>query len=102
MKLKNYGSFDYGRNLGALYDVEAWTEHRLGANPRGRTHHTAGSEKTRAMELRVRRDVARARLVHHRGVVAGEWAAGTSSPHQVAMGLNVGGRRTDVEDRRLM
>ncbi len=26
MKLKNYGSFDYGRNLGALYDVEAWTD----------------------------------------------------------------------------
>ncbi|SQC05423.1 outer membrane pore protein E [Klebsiella pneumoniae] len=26
VKLKNYGSFDYGRNLGALYDVEAWTD----------------------------------------------------------------------------
>ena len=26
LKLKNYGSFDYGRNLGALYDVEAWTD----------------------------------------------------------------------------
>ncbi len=26
MKLKNYGSFDYGRNLGALYDVEARTD----------------------------------------------------------------------------
>ena len=26
MKVKNYGSFDYGRNLGALYDVEAWTD----------------------------------------------------------------------------
>ncbi len=26
MKLKNYGSFDYGRNLGRLYDVEAWTD----------------------------------------------------------------------------
>ncbi|MEO3992533.1 phosphoporin PhoE [Pseudocitrobacter cyperus] len=26
LKLKNFGSFDYGRNLGALYDVEAWTD----------------------------------------------------------------------------
>ena len=26
VKVKNYGSFDYGRNLGALYDVEAWTD----------------------------------------------------------------------------
>lgn len=26
LKLKNVGSFDYGRNLGALYDVEAWTD----------------------------------------------------------------------------
>ena len=26
LKLKNFGSLDYGRNLGALYDVEAWTD----------------------------------------------------------------------------
>ncbi len=26
MKYKDLGSFDYGRNLGALYDVEAWTD----------------------------------------------------------------------------
>lgn len=26
LKLKDFGSFDYGRNLGALYDVEAWTD----------------------------------------------------------------------------
>lgn len=26
VKLKDFGSFDYGRNLGALYDVEAWTD----------------------------------------------------------------------------
>lgn len=26
LKLKDIGSFDYGRNLGALYDVEAWTD----------------------------------------------------------------------------
>ncbi len=26
MKLKEFGSFDYGRNLGALYDVEARTD----------------------------------------------------------------------------
>ncbi|HBX12964.1 MAG TPA: phosphoporin PhoE, partial [Leclercia adecarboxylata] len=26
IKLKDFGSFDYGRNLGALYDVEAWTD----------------------------------------------------------------------------
>ncbi len=26
LKLKNFGSFDYGRNLGPLYDVEAWTD----------------------------------------------------------------------------
>jgi outer membrane pore protein E len=26
LKLKQFGSFDYGRNLGALYDVEAWTD----------------------------------------------------------------------------
>ncbi|WP_407065978.1 phosphoporin PhoE [Escherichia coli] len=26
LKYKDLGSFDYGRNLGALYDVEAWTD----------------------------------------------------------------------------
>ncbi|WP_312985862.1 phosphoporin PhoE [Atlantibacter sp.] len=26
LKLQDYGSLDYGRNLGALYDVEAWTD----------------------------------------------------------------------------
>ncbi len=26
LKLKDFGSLDYGRNLGALYDVEAWTD----------------------------------------------------------------------------
>ncbi len=26
LKFANYGSFDYGRNYGALYDVEAWTD----------------------------------------------------------------------------
>ena len=26
LKFADYGSFDYGRNLGALYDVEAWTD----------------------------------------------------------------------------
>lgn len=26
LKLKDIGSLDYGRNLGALYDVEAWTD----------------------------------------------------------------------------
>ncbi|WP_142501819.1 phosphoporin PhoE [Klebsiella sp. 2680] len=26
LRFKNVGSFDYGRNLGALYDVEAWTD----------------------------------------------------------------------------
>lgn len=26
LKVKQFGSFDYGRNLGALYDVEAWTD----------------------------------------------------------------------------
>ena len=26
MKYKDLGPFDYGRNLGALYDVEAWTD----------------------------------------------------------------------------
>lgn len=26
LKLKQFGSLDYGRNLGALYDVEAWTD----------------------------------------------------------------------------
>lgn len=26
LKLKDIGSFDYGRNLSALYDVEAWTD----------------------------------------------------------------------------
>ena len=26
MKLKDFGSFDYGRNWGALYDVENWTD----------------------------------------------------------------------------
>ncbi len=24
--MKDFGSLDYGRNLGALYDVEAWTD----------------------------------------------------------------------------
>src|SRR5476651_2719490 len=26
LKFANYGSFDYGRNYGALYDIEAWTD----------------------------------------------------------------------------
>ncbi|ELQ6172778.1 phosphoporin PhoE [Cronobacter dublinensis] len=26
LKVKDFGSLDYGRNLGALYDVEAWTD----------------------------------------------------------------------------
>lgn len=34
LKLKNYGSFDYGRNLGALYDVEAWTRYVPGIRRR--------------------------------------------------------------------
>ena len=38
-------------------NVAAWSEHRLGANPRGGTHHAAGREKTRTIELRVRRDI---------------------------------------------
>lgn len=26
LKAKDYGSFDYGRNYGVLYDIEAWTD----------------------------------------------------------------------------
>lgn len=38
LKYKDLGSFDYGRNLGALYDVEAWTDmfRNLVATPRRR------------------------------------------------------------------
>ncbi|VTR54128.1 Porin OmpN [Serratia fonticola] len=26
LKVKNFGSFDYGRNYGVIYDVAAWTD----------------------------------------------------------------------------
>ncbi|WP_435929193.1 phosphoporin PhoE [Dryocola sp. BD613] len=39
IKYANFGSFDYGRSLGALYDVEAWTDMfpEFGGDSSGRT-----------------------------------------------------------------